>query len=214
LSIVLDHLSQFRHGIVVTIELTLLSYAFAFLIGLVVAGFRVSPVPPLRAAGTAYVETIRNVPLALHFLLFFFALPKVGILYPPFQSAVIVLSYYHGSFAAETIRAGINTVPVGQVEAARSLGFTFPATLIRVVLPQAVRSVVPPLGSLFIALTKNSSIAFLISVTELTGTADKLTTDTARPIPIFLGAAVGYLLLTLSASALLGPLERRVAIKR
>jgi glutamate transport system permease protein len=77
-----------------------------------------------------------------------------------------------------------------------------------------VRSVVPPLGSLFIALTKNSSIAFLISVTELTGTADKLTTDTARPIPIFLGAAVGYLLLTLSASALLGPLERRVAIKR
>jgi len=214
LGVVLDHLDQFRHGIVITIELTLLSYALAFLIGLVVAGFRVSPVGPLRAAGTAYVETVRNVPLAVHFVLFFFALPKIGIIFSPFRSAVIVLAYYHGSFATETIRAGINTVSVGQAEAARSLGFTFPGTLIRVVLPQAVRSVVAPLGSLFIALTKNTSVAFLISVTELTGTADKLATDTARPIPAFLGAAAGYLLLTLFASLVLGALERRVAVKR
>ncbi len=214
MGVVLDHLDQFRHGIVITVELTLLSYALAFLIGLVVAGFRVSPVGPLRAAGTAYVETVRNVPLAVHFVLFFFALPKIGIIFSPFRSAVIVLAYYHGSFATETIRAGINTVPVGQAEAARSLGFTFPGTLIRVVLPQAVRSVVAPLGSLFIALTKNTSVAFLISVTELTGTADKLATDTARPIPVFLGAAAGYLLLTLFASLVLGALERRVAVKR
>ncbi|HEX9546104.1 MAG TPA: amino acid ABC transporter permease [Acidimicrobiales bacterium] len=214
MGVVLDHLDQFRHGIVITVELTLLSYALAFLIGLVVAGFRVSPVGPLRAAGTAYVETVRNVPLAVHFVLFFFALPKIGIIFSPFRSAVIVLAYYHGSFATETIRAGINTVSVGQAEAARSLGFTFPGTLIRVVLPQAVRSVVAPLGSLFIALTKNTSVAFLISVTELTGTADKLATDTARPIPAFLGAAAGYLLLTLFASLVLGALERRVAVKR
>ncbi len=214
MGVVLDHLDQFRHGIVITVELTLLSYALAFLIGLVVAGFRVSPVGPLRAAGTAYVETVRNVPLAVHFVLFFFALPKIGIIFSPFRSALIVLAYYHGSFATETIRAGINTVSVGQAEAARSLGFTFPGTLIRVVLPQAVRSVVAPLGSLFIALTKNTSVAFLISVTELTGTADKLATDTARPIPVFLGAAAGYLLLTLFASLVLGALERRVAVKR
>ncbi len=214
MGVVLDHLDQFRHGIVITIELTLLSYALAFLIGLVVAGFRVSPVGPLRAAGTAYVETVRNVPLAVHFVLFFFALPKIGIIFSPFRSAVIVLAYYHGSFATETIRAGINTVPIGQAEAARSLGFTFPGTLMRVVLPQAVRSVVAPLGSLFIALTKNTSVAFLISVTELTGTADKLATDTARPIPAFLGAAAGYLLLTLFASLVLGALERRLAVKR
>ena len=214
MGVVLDHLDQFRHGIVITVELTLLSYALAFLIGLVVAGFRVSPVGPLRAAGTAYVETVRNVPLAVHFVLFFFALPKIGIIFSPFRSALIVLAYYHGSFATETIRAGINTVSVGQAEAARSLGFTFPGTLIRVVLPQAVRSVVAPLGSLFIALTKNTSVAFLISVTELTGTADKLATDTARPIPAFLGAAAGYLLLTLFASLVLGALERRVAVKR
>jgi glutamate transport system permease protein len=162
LNIILDHLGQFRHGAVVTIELTLLSYTLAFAIGLVVAGFRVSPVAPLRAAGTAYVETVRNVPLAVHFVLFFFALPKVGILFSPFRSAVIVLAYYHGSFATETIRAGINTVPVGQAEAARSLGLTFGGTLFRIVLPQAVRSVIPPLGSLFIALTKNTSVAFLI----------------------------------------------------
>jgi glutamate transport system permease protein len=214
LSVVFDHLGQYRHGAVVTIKLTLLSYALAFLIGLVVAGFRVSPVAPLRAAGAAYVETVRNVPLAVHFTLFFFALPKVGIIFSPFRSAVIVLAYYHGSFAAETIRAGINTVPGGQAEAARSLGFTFPATLFRVVLPQAVRSVIAPLGSLFIALTKNTSVAFLIAVTELTATADKLGTDTARPVQAFVGAAIAYLILTLSASALLGPIERRLAVRR
>ncbi len=213
MNVILDHLDQFRHGTVVTIELTLASGVLAFLIGLVVAGCRVSPVASLRAAGTVYVETVRNVPLAVHFVLFFFALPKVGVLFSPFRSAVIVLAYYHGSFAAETIRAGINTVPVGQADAARSLGFRFPGTLTGVVLPQALRSVVPPLGSLFIALTKNTSVAFLISVTELTGTADKLATDTARPIPAFLGAAAAYLLLTLSSSVLLGALERRLALK-
>lgn len=214
MNIILDHLDQFRHGIAITIELTLISGVLAFIIGLVVAGLRVSPVASLRAAGAAYVETVRNVPLAVHFVLFFFALPKVGLLFSPFRSAIIVLSYYHGSFAAETIRAGINTVPAGQAEAARSLGFRFPRTLMGVVLPQALRSVVPPLGSLFIALTKNTSVAFLISVTELTGTADKLATDTARPIPAFLGAAAAYLLLTLTSSVLLGTLERRVALKR
>jgi glutamate transport system permease protein len=174
----------------------------------------VSPIPPLRFTGAAYVELIRNTPLTVLFVLFFFGFPKVGITYPRFASAVIVLSAYTGAFVGETIRSGINTVSRGQAEAARALGLTFPQTLRHVVLPQAYRAVVAPLGGLFIALIKNSSIASVISVTELSRVADNLNTQTARPIPVFLGAALGYVLLALPSGLLIGVIERRVAIKR
>ncbi len=214
MNVLTENLGTFAHGAVVTVELTVIAYLGAFVIGTVVAAFRVSPVPPLRMVGTVYVDVIRNIPLAVHFVLFFFALPKVGIRFSPLISAFIVLAAYHGSFAAETIRAGINTVARGQAEAARALGFTFPVVLGRVVLPQALRAVVPPLGSLFIALVKNSSLAYTISVVELTGVADKLATDTARPIPAFLGAAAAYLILTLPAGYAVSRLERRLAVAR
>ena len=214
MNVVTDNLGRFVHGAVLTIELSLVAYAGAFLIGLVVAAFRVSPVAPLRFAGTLYVDVIRNIPLAVHFVLFFFALPKVGIRFSPLVSAFIVLAAYHGAFAGETIRAGINTVSKGQAEAARALGFTFPAVLGRVVLPQALRAVVPPMGSLAIALIKNSSIAYTISVVELTGVADKLANDSARPIPAFLGAAAAYLILTLPAGYAVSRIERRLAVAR
>ncbi|MDQ6781982.1 MAG: amino acid ABC transporter permease [Actinomycetota bacterium] len=214
MNVVVDNLSRFLSGALVTVELTVVAFLGAFVIGLVVAAFRVSPVLPLRAAGTLFVDVVRNIPLAVHFVLFFFAFPKVGITFPPLTSAFVVLAVYHGSFAAETIRAGINTVPQGQTEAARALGFTFPSVLGRVVLPQALRAVVPPLGNLFIALTKNSSLAYTISVVELTGVADKVANDTARPIPAFLGTAAGYLILTLPSAFIVRRLERRLAVRR
>lgn len=178
------------------------------------AACRVSPVTPLRAAGTFYVETVRNIPLPVHFVIFFFGLPKIGIQYSPFVSSIVVLSMYTGAFIGETVRAGINTVDRGQAEAARSIGLTFRQVLTIVVLPQALRSVVAPLGNLFIALIKNSSVAYAISVVELTGTADRLTTDLARPVPIFLGAVVIYLVLTIPCGWAVGAIERRVAFKR
>ena len=197
-----------------TVKLTLLSFVLAFVIGMVVAACRVSPVAPLRAAGTLYVEVIRNVPLPVQFVIFFFGFPKIGITYSPFVSSVIVLSVYTGAFIGETVRSGINTVDRGQAEAARSIGLTFPQLLTIVVLPQALRSVVAPIGNLFIALIKNSSIAYTISVVELTGTADRLNTELARPIPIFLGAFVIYLVMTIPSGWAVGAIERRVAFKR
>ena len=214
MDVVFDNLDLFLEGMRTTVLLTVLSYAAAFVIGTVVAAFRVSPVPPLRAVGAFYVGTVRNTPLAVLMILFFFALPDVGILYSSFVSAVIVLSAYTGAFVGETIRSGINTVSRGQAEAARALGLTFPQTLRLVVLPQAYRAVVAPLGGLFIALIKNSSIASVISVTELTRVADNLNTQTARPIPVFVGAAVAYVLLAVPSGLLVGVIERRVAIKR
>lgn len=197
-----------------TVELTLLAWVLASVIGLTVAAFRVSPVPPLRVAGAAYVETVRNTPLTVLIVFFFFGLPKIGILYSGFVTAVIVLGGYTGAFLAETIRAGINSVGGGQAEAARSLGLTFPQVLRIVILPQALRTVVGPIGNLFIALTKNSSIAAAISVVELTETADRLNNETARAIPVFLGAAFCYLLITIPSGWGVGWLERRMAIKR
>ena len=214
MGVVFDNLDVYVEGMKVTVELTLVSFAVAFVIGLLVAAFRVSPVPPLRAAGTAYVEVFRNIPLPVLFVAFFFGFPKLGIVYSPFISAIVVLSVYTGAFLAETVRAGINTVAVGQAEAARAIGLTYPQTLRIVVLPQALRTVVAPIGNIFIALIKNSAIAFTISVVELTGAAERLNTDTARPVQVFLGAAVAYLIFTIPAGVAVGALEKRVAIRR
>ena len=199
---------------VLTVVLTVLSFSAALVIGTAVAAFRVSPVPPLRGLGATWVETVRNTPLTVLMVLFFFGFTKVGVRYSAFTSAVIVLSAYTSTFVAETVRSGINSVARGQAEAARSLGLTFPQVLALVVLPQAFRTVVAPLGSVFIALTKNSSIASVISVLEITEVADRLNNETARPFPVFAGAALAYLVLTLPSGFLVGALERKVAIKR
>ncbi len=198
-----------------TASLTLISFAAALVIGTVIAAFRVSPIPPLRWAGTVYVELFRNTPLAVLMILFFFGLPKAGVQYGSFFiSAVVVLSIYTSTFVAETVRSGINTVAVGQAEAARSLGLSFTQVLFVIVLPQAMRAVAAPLGSVFIALIKNSAIASIIAVVDLTYVADSVATSSARPIPAFLGAAVGYLILALPSGWIVSVIERRAAIKR
>ena len=214
MDVVVDNLDLFLAGMRVTVSLTLLSYAAAFVIGTVIAAFRVSPVPPLRVVGAFYVATVRNTPLAVLMIGFLVGAGDVGIQYSFFTTAVIVLSAYTGAFIAETIRSGVNAVSRGQAEAARALGLTFPQVLRIVVLPQALRTVVAPLGSIFIALIKNSSLAALISVAELAGNAEQLITTEAQPIPIFLGAAACYLALTIPSGFAVAWLERRVAIKR
>ena len=214
MSVVFDNLDAYVEGMTTTIALTLLSFAAAFTIGMVVAAWRVSPIRPLQWAGGLYVGLVRNTPLAVLFVVFYFGFPKIGFRYSEFVSAVIVLAAYTGTFVAETIRAGINTVAQGQAEAARALGLSFTQVLTIVILPQALRTVVAPIGSVFSALIRNSSVAYTISVVELTGTADRLNTESARPLQVFLGAAVAYMLLTLPTGLAFGALERRVAIKR
>ena len=174
-----------------------------------------SPIAPLRAAGAAWVEIVRNTPLAVQMVLFYFGFTKLGIRYAAFTSGVIVLAAYTSPFLAETIRAGVNTVAVGQAEAARAIGLTFPQTLRIVILPQALRSVVGPIGNIFIALTKNSSVAGgVIAVPELFHTTRLIVNDTAQPVAAFLGAAAAYLLLTIPSGRAFAALERRVAVRR
>ena len=183
MDVVFDNLDVFARGLRTTVSLTLLSFAVALVIGTVVAACRVSPVPPLRWVGALYVETVRNTPLTVLFFLFFYGLTKVGIQYDNYTTAIIVLGGYTGTFVGEMLRSGINAVSRGQAEAARSLGLTFPQVLGIVVLPQALRTVVAPLGGLFIALTKNSSIASIIAVGDLVYEINFLSNETARADP-------------------------------
>ncbi len=214
MGVVLDNLGLFGRGLRTTASLTVISFLVAFLLGTFVAALRVSPVPPLRWLGAVWTETLRNIPLTVLFFVFFFGFTKIGVRYVSFTSAVIVLGCYTSAFVAEAVRSGINSVATGQAEAARALGLTFPQVLRTIVLPQAMRTVVAPLGSLFIALTKNTSIALTVGVVELAGVFNDLINQTGEAFPLFVGVAGAYLILTLSSSAAIGAIERKVAIRR
>jgi len=212
--LVFDNFDRYIEGFLNTLSLTLISAVLAIAIGTVLAGFRVSPVPVLRATGTFYVETLRNTPLTLVFFFAVFVLPQVDVRLSFFAFAVVALTVYHAAFFCEAVRSGINAVGVGQAEAARSIGLGFGQTLRIVVLPQAFRTVVPPLINVFIALTKNSSIAAAFAVTELTKIGLDLANTTGEPIPVLLGVAAFYLIITIPAGQLAGVVERRVAFAR
>ncbi|MFD9816728.1 amino acid ABC transporter permease [Streptomyces sp. NPDC059080] len=215
MNVLLDHFPEFRDGFLGTLAITAASALLALVLGILIAGFRVSPIPPLRVFGTAWVTVLRNTPLTLLFLVAFFVVPQVLI--PgtsPFMLATLALGFYTSSFVCEAVRSGISTVPIGQAEAARSLGMTFSQTLRMIVLPQATRTVLPPLSSIFIALTKNSAIAGAFSVAELFSVS-KLLSDKGFAIGwIFLWIALAYLVITFAISGLFRVLERRMGVAR
>jgi glutamate transport system permease protein len=211
---VADNLDVLLEGMATTASLTGLSFAFAMVIGVLVAAARIGPVPPLRWAGAVYTEVFRNTPLAVLMYLLYFGLPKVEMRFEPFPTAVLALSLYTGAFVAETVRAGINTVGAGEVEAARALGLRFSQVLSSVVIPQALRGVIAPLGGLLSAAIRNSAVAYTISVAELTLRVRNLDNDLGQPEALFLGAAVAYLLMTIPCGVGAGALQRRLAIKR
>lgn len=212
---IIDNLDLYLEGFWATLRLTLTSAVFALVLGTVLGAFRVSPVPTLRGFGTTYVELVRNTPLTLVFFFFVFVAPQVDIKLPFFTSALVALSLYTAAFVCEAVRSGVNSVGIGQAEAARAIGLTFNQTMTQVVLPQAFRSVVPPLISIFIALTKNTSVAVGFFVTELMAIGIRLANrNPADVIPVLLGVAFFYLIITVPAGILAHRLERKVAFAR
>ncbi|MFC5719242.1 amino acid ABC transporter permease [Streptomyces gamaensis] len=214
MNVLTDNLSLYGRGLLGTVELTVYASLLALALGLVTAAFRVAPVASLRAFGTLWVNVLRNTPLTLLFFAVLLGLPRFGLVLPFQLFAVLALGCYTSAFICEAVRSGINTVPLGQGEAARSLGMTFTQTLALVVLPQAFRAVIPPVGSTLIALAKNSAIAGSFSVTELLGTYKTLGELGYGVVWSFVWIAVGYLLVTLTISAVFNVLERRWGIAR
>jgi glutamate transport system permease protein len=202
-------------GFLATLELLLISGTGAFVIGVLIAAMRISPVSSLRAFATVYTEILRNVPLLLVLFFCAFVLPILGVDLDYFPLAAIGLTAYTSPFVAEAIRSGFNGVPVGQAEAARSIGMGFAQTVALVVLPQAVRMVIPPLINVFIALTKNTSVAGAFFVNELFKATSASTRDhSAEVVLVLLYAAALYLVITVPLGLVAGAIEKRVAVLR
>ena len=192
MDVVTGHFGEILRGFLVTVELTLLGYAGALVLGTVLAVFRVGPITPLRVVGTVYVEFFRNIPLLTFLILFVFGLPDVGLTFSLFTSAAVSLAMTGAAYVCESVRSGINAVPVGQAEAARAIGLPFTKVLTLVVLPQAFRTMVPPLVNVFIGMALGSSLAAAIGVAELTNRTQQLNLEYAQAVASFLIAGAFY----------------------
>jgi glutamate transport system permease protein len=211
----IDNFPLLRDAFLKTLELSVLAGLLALVLGTLLAAFRVSPITPLRGLATFYVETFRNTPLTVVFFFIIFGLPQIDFAVGFFTGAVLAVGLYTAAFVCEAVRSGINAVSPGQAEAARAIGLTFGQSLREVVLPQAFRTVVPPLGNVFIAMVKNTSIAAGFAVTELTASLQRLSNANGGDILLVLVAVVaGYMLITLPAAWVVSRVERRVAILR
>jgi len=212
---VVEQRSLILEGFWTTLRLTALSGVLSLVIGTVLAVMRVGPIPPLRWVGAVYVTLLRSTPLTLIFVFSTFGLPRLDIRLSFFAFAVVALTAYTSAFVCEAVRSGINSVAPGEIEASRAVGLAFGQTLREVVLPQAFRAVIPPLNNVFIALTKNTSIAVAFSVAEATSILRRLQNqDASATFPLLLTTAAGYLVITLALSFAFSRLERRVAVTR
>ncbi|WP_432136269.1 amino acid ABC transporter permease [Streptomyces sp. bgisy154] len=205
-----------------TVQLTVLSAVGSLVWGTLLAAMRVSPVPLMRGFGTAYVNFVRNIPLTVIILFASLGLADIfGVTMGTsnfedqgFRLAVLGLVAYTSAFVCEAIRSGINTVPLGQAEAARAIGLTFTQTLTLIILPQAFRSVIGPLANVLIALTKNTTVAAAISVAEAAALMKTMIENEAQTVPIGLVFAFGFVVLTLPTGLFFGWLSKRLAVKR
>jgi putative glutamine transport system permease protein len=216
ISFIQDHIDSYVSGFGVTVRLVGVSFAVAMVVGTLVAALRVAPAVWLQRLGAVYVETFRNVPLLVLLFISFAGLRRAGVDINAWVAGTASLGLYTGAYVAEVLRSGVFSVGKGQIDAALSLGFTYGATLRRVVLPQAFRTVISPLGSLTIAMIKNSAIigVSLLALPDLLKQARIVQSRTFQTDEAFFWAAVGYLLLTGAVTLAIRSLERRFAIRR
>jgi glutamate/aspartate transport system permease protein len=210
-------------GIKWTLLVSILGWVIAFSVGSVLGVMRTAPLAPLRAIATAYVELFRNVPLLVQMFIWYFVLPeivpeglgtwmKTQMPMPEFWSAVLCLGFYTASRVAEQVRSGIQSIPRGQTEAALAMGLTLPQVYRHVLLPMGYRIVIPPLTSEFLTIFKNSSVALVIGVLELTAQARQISEYTFRTFEAFTVATVVYLVITLAVIVAMRALEHRVRV--
>lgn len=208
--------TQFAEGARVTVELTVVAGLIGIVLGMLAALGKLSRVPPLRWLAGFYIWVIRGTPLLVQVLFVFLALPALvpGLQLSDFYSAVVALSLNAGAYNAEAIRAGILAVHKGQAEAARSLGLSPFQTFRDVVFPQSMRIALPPLVNNFVSLLKDSSLAYVIGVVELSNIGNRIQSVTFQPIPVFITVASIYLVLTSVMTQISGAIERQLDVER
>jgi glutamate transport system permease protein len=207
---------ELSDGFGVTVRLVAISFGIAMTLGTLVAALRVAPSKPLNLLGGIYVETFRNIPLLVLLFISFAGLRRAGVPIDPWVAGIASLGVYTSAYIAEVLRSGVFAVSQGQIDAALSLGFTYRRTLAKIVLPQAFRTVISPIGSLIIAMIKNSAIigVSLLALPDLLKQARIEVSRTFQTDETFFWAAVGYLLLTGTATLIIRALESRYAIRR
>ena len=211
----IENLDLFAEAMGKTLLISALAGLLALVLGTLLAAMRVSPVPPLRGLATFYVEVFRNTPLTVVFFFIIFGLPQIDTVVSPLPGAVLSVGLYTAAFVCEAIRSGINSISAGQAEAARAIGLTFSQSLREVVLPQAFRTVVPPLGNVWIAMVKNTSIAAGFFIPELSSLLPRLANAAADELlATLIGIVLAYLLITLPSAYAVSRLEKRAAILR
>jgi glutamate transport system permease protein len=215
LELLTDNFGALASGFSVTLRLVGASFAVAIVVGTAVAALRIAPSPWLQRLGGVYVETFRNVPLLVLLIISFSGVRRAGLPIGAWTAGIASLGLYTAAYVAEVLRSGVFAVSRGQIEAALSLGFDYAETLRRIVLPQAFRTVISPLGSITIAMIKNSAIVgAALAIDDILKQARIISSRTLEPDAAFFWAAVGYLLLTIAATVGVRRLERRYAIRR
>jgi His/Glu/Gln/Arg/opine family amino acid ABC transporter permease subunit len=216
IDVLTDHWSEFSSGFWVTVRLVVVSFGIAMVVGTLVAALRIAPAKWLQRVGGVYVEIFRNIPLLVLLFISYAGLRRGGVDINAWVAGTASLGLYTAAYVAEALRSGVFSVGKGQIEASLSLGFTYPQTLRRIVLPQAFRTVISPLGSLTIAMIKNSAIigVSLLALPDLLKQARIVQARTFQTDETFFWAAVGYLILTGAVTLVIRNLERRFAIRR
>ena len=216
LNVLTDHWSEFSSGFWVTVRLVVISFGIAMVVGTFVAAFRIAPSKWLQRIGGVYVEIFRNIPLLVLLFISYAGLRRGGVDINAWVAGTASLGLYTAAYVAEALRSGVFSVSKGQIEASLSLGFSYSETLRRIILPQAFRTVISPLGSLTIAMIKNSAIVgvSLLALPDLLKQARIVQARTFETDETFFWAAVGYLILTGTVTLVFRNLEQRFAIRR
>ena len=198
-------------GLTVTIPLTAIAFSCALVIAVIVALVQFAQVKVLRKVARFYIWIFRGTPLLVQLFVVFFGLSRVGILLPPFPAAVIVFSLNEGAYCAETVRAALESVPRGQLEAGLCAGLSYLQTIFRIVLPQAMRTAFPPLSNSLISMVKDTSLAANITVTEMFMVTQRIVARTYEPLLLYLEVGLIYLIFSTVLTRLQGVGERKLA---
>ena len=204
-------LPVFMQGAVVTVELAAWTVVGGSLLGIVVALLRMSRIRVIRFLSTAYVEFLRGTPMLVQVLIVYYGLPQMGIKLPRMTAGIMALIINSGAYMAEIVRSGIQAIDGGQNEAARSLGMTSAQTMLYIILPQAIKNILPAIGNEFVVIIKESSILYTIGIYELTYQANKLASTNFHYLETLTISALIYFVLTFTTSRVLGLLERRMS---
>jgi polar amino acid transport system permease protein len=211
-SLVTKYIPYLLQAALVTLEISLLSIALGLILGLIVSLIKISKIQPFALIADFYIWIIRGTPLLVQLFIVYFGLPQLGIEIGPFTAAVVTLGFNSGAYFAEIYRAGILSVPKGQAEAAESLGMNYFMIMRRIILPQALRVSLPAMGNESITLLKDSSLASLVTVTELMMASQRFASTNYAFMEFYIAAAVFYLVMTTFFAFVLNKTEKRLSV--